>query len=475
LSIILTNDQKIKNNQLIKLNKIKVIIQGFGVIGASTAVNIVSSNNFDNNFQVHCIDKKNLAGIKKIYDAKKGIFPIKSSDKLLSTYLRKALYKKRISFGFDEKEYKNADIIIVSINCDLENKNAIKIREFRQSIISILENISENTLLIIESTVPPGTCERIIYPDLKKITKQRKINIEKIYLAHSFERVTPGENYLISCRNSYRVYAGINKISEEKCKKFLKKIINVKQYPLTKLMNITSSETCKLMENSYRAVNIAFIDEWVKFSNNLNINLFDIIDSIKKRKTHNNIMLPGLGVGGYCLTKDPLFAKISTKQILKQKKQSFPLCSSAVAINQKMPNTSMDFIEQNYKKKLKEKKVLFLGVSYKNEISDLRFSPSLDLIKKFINKKSKCFYFDPFVERVNIKGLTRVQLLSQLNNFDLIVFCVNHLKFKKIKFTKKLSNGKNYLFDLNNVLTLNQINKIKKQNINFYSLGRDKN
>ena len=143
MSIILTNDQKIKNNKLIKLNKIKVIIQGFGVIGASTAVNIVSSNNFDNNFQVHCIDKKNLAGIKKIYDAKKGIFPIKSSDKLLSTYLRKALYKKRISFGFDEKEYKNADIIIVSINCDLENKNAIKIREFRQSIISILENISE--------------------------------------------------------------------------------------------------------------------------------------------------------------------------------------------------------------------------------------------------------------------------------------------------------------------------------------------
>ena len=109
------------------MKKTKVIIQGFGVVGASTAINIVSSNNFNNIFKVHCIEKANQTGITKINAAKKGIFPISTSDKLLDIYLKKALQKNKISFGFDQKEYKNADIIIISINCDLNNKNTIKI------------------------------------------------------------------------------------------------------------------------------------------------------------------------------------------------------------------------------------------------------------------------------------------------------------------------------------------------------------
>ena len=250
-------------------------------------------------------------------------------------------------------------------------------------------------------------------PQMKIILKKRKIDINKVYLAHSFERVTPGKNYIASIKNSHRVYAGINNKSEIKCKNFLKKIINVKKYPLTKLKNITSSETCKLMENTYRAVNIAFIDEWVKFSNQLNLNLFDIINAIKKRKTHNNIMLPGLGVGGYCLTKDPLFAKISQKQIHKKRD-----CFQAVSfeLNKRMPNTSMEFIKNNYKKNLNNKKILFFGVSYKNEIGDHNMHPpSLTLIKKFIIKKSKCFYFKSFV--MDIKNIKKIDKLNNLQNY----------------------------------------------------------
>ena len=90
-----------------------------------------------------------------------------------------------------------------------------------------------------------------------------------------------------------------------------------------------------------------------------------------------------------------------------------------------------------------------------------------------MKKKSKCYYFDPFVKEINIKGVNKIQLLSRLKNFDLIIFCVNHLKFKKIKLGKLLSGTKSFLFDLNNVLTINQINEIKKNNINFYSFGRE--
>jgi UDP-N-acetyl-D-glucosamine dehydrogenase len=452
---------------------INVTIQGFGAVGASTAVNIISSNNFINNFHVHCIDRNNKIGKEKILEARMGQFPLSSSDKSLNNFLKKGLKKKKISFGFDVREFKNADIIIVSINCDLKNYNSIQLNLFKDAIVSILNNISENTLILVESTVPPGTCQKIIHPQMKIILKKRKIDINKVYLAHSFERVTPGKNYIASIKNSHRVYAGINNNSEIKCKNFLSKIINVKKYPLTRLKNITSSETCKLMENTYRAVNIAFIDEWVKFSNQLNLNLFDIINAIKKRKTHNNIMLPGLGVGGYCLTKDPLFAKISQKQIHKKISSDFPLSTKAIELNKRMPNTSMEFIKNNYKKNLNNKKILFFGVSYKNEVGDIRHSPSLTLIKKFIIKKSKCFYFDPFVNELNIKNIEKIDKLNNLKNYDLVIFCVDHLKFKKLDIDKLKIKKSSFIFDLNNVLTVKQTFKIKNKKLTFFSLGRD--
>ena len=159
-----------------------------------------------------------------------------------------------------------ADVIIISINFDFKDKNFrdFKLDAFKKSVEDIAINITENTLLIVQSTVPPGTTGKIVLPILVKILKRRGLNHKKIYLSHSFERVMPGDNYMESITNNWRVYAGINKISEQKCKNFLSKIINIKEFPLTRLNNPTESEICKLLENSFRAVNIAFIDEWLK-------------------------------------------------------------------------------------------------------------------------------------------------------------------------------------------------------------------
>ena len=138
-----------------------------------------------------------------------------------------------------------------------------------------------------------------------------------------------------------------------------------------------------------------------------------------------------------------------------------------------MPNTSINFIKNNYVKKLKAKKILIFGISYKNEVGDIRHSPSIDLIKQFIKIKSQCHYFDPFVEKVEISGLKKIYLTNKLKKYDLIIFAVNHLKFKKLKLDKSIVKKDAYVFDLNNVLTDRQVIKIKKNNINFYSLGRD--
>ena len=150
----------------------------------------------------------------------------------------------------------------------------------------------------------------------------------------------PGKNYFNSIVNINRCYSGINKLSEKKCEKFLKSFINTKDFPLYKLDKISECEASKILENSYRALNIAFIDEWTKYSNNIGINLNKILDGIKMRATHQNIMRPGLGVGGYCLTKDPEFAKISSDYIFRSK-ENFPLTSSSIKINKRMPYSSI--------------------------------------------------------------------------------------------------------------------------------------
>lgn len=450
-----------------------IIVQGFGVVGASTALNIVSSNNFKNNFKVHCVEKNSTEGHQKILKAKKGIFPIKTSDKSLTYVLKKALKRNKLSFGFNKKVYYDADIIIVSINCDLKSQTSIKLNTFIESVKEIIENISKNTLILIESTVPPGTCENLIYPMMKKILKRRKINLKKIYLAHSFERVTPGDNYLNSCRNTFKVYSGINKISEKKCSSFLKKIVNSKRFPLIKLDNITSSETCKLMENSFRALNIAFIDEWVRFAEKLNIDLFKVIQSIKMRETHKNIMLPGIGVGGYCLTKDPLFAKIAGKKILKLNNIEFPLSSKAVELNKKMPNTSLKFIENNVGPSLKNKKVLIYGITYKEDIGDVRYSPSIDFGLKMKKKfNSDIYFYDPLIKSLNDKKLKFFDIYKDKKKFDIKILAVKHKEIYSTKAFNTFFKEKSIIFDLNNVLDTNKISKLRKRKLPLFILGR---
>ena len=140
----------------------------------------------------------------------------------------------------------------------------------------------------------------------------------------------PGKNYFNSIRNIWRVYAANNKTAERACREIFETIINVKKYPLTKMKSIRSVELTKVLENTYRSVNIAFIDEWTKISEKLNINLNKVVDAIKLRPTHSNIMRPGLGVGGYCLTKDSLLAMYSAKKIYNFKNLQFPFSNLAL-------------------------------------------------------------------------------------------------------------------------------------------------
>ena len=130
----------------------------------------------------------------------------------------------------------------------------------------------------------------------------------------------PGPDYVDSIENFYRVFSGLDKKSELKVEEFLRTIIRTDEYPLTKLENTNATEIAKVLENSYRAKNIAFMVEWSRFAEEAGVNLYEVIDAIKMRPTHSNMMYPGIGVGGYCLTKDPLLASWSKMEIFGSKK-----------------------------------------------------------------------------------------------------------------------------------------------------------
>ena len=182
---------------------------------------------------------------------------------------------------------------------------------------------------------------------------------------------------------------------------FYKTIINTIKFPMKELKS-TTAETAKIIENSYRAANVAFINEWGLFAESVGIDLFEVIEAIKLRPTHSNIRRPGLGVGGYCLTKDHLMGLVSCNQIFKIRPLNFDFKKS-VEINNCMPKNTLDLVEKKLQN-TKDKSVLILGLTYKENVEDTRYSPSLKLLDYFKSKFKK-FCRDPMLSNFNfLKG-----------------------------------------------------------------------
>ena len=241
-----------------------IAIQGLGFVGSATAVAVASRKDKNHKplFNVMGIDQDNEVGKIRINLFNSGKFPVKTSDKEIIELTKKSYLAGNLKASCLVENYSIASIIISCINLDLINKNgklSISMSSFKKSLKDIADNISKNTLLIIQTTVPPGTCTNIIKPLFDKTLKKRNMDPNSIFIAHSYERVMPGQNYLNSIINFWRVYSGINDKSAKKCKAFLSKVINVDKYPLTKLSSTNASETAKLLENSNRATNNAYI------------------------------------------------------------------------------------------------------------------------------------------------------------------------------------------------------------------------
>ena len=443
----------------------KVCIIGLGFVGSVMSVaTAISKKNGKYNFDVTCLDQNNLVGKNKIKKFNEGTYEFNCNDKNLLNNYNKHLFKvKNLKASDNLNVINDSEIIIISISCDITNLDNAKekLNLFLSSSKKILNYVNEDSLVLFETTLPPGTIEKKILPIVKNIFRKKKY-MKEPKIAYSYERVMPGENYLnsIICIE----FIWYNNISKKLCKSFLSSIINTKKFPLREYETTTEVELSKIIENSYRAINIAMISDWLNFSIKNNLDLNRILEGIRIRDSHNNIRYTGLGMGGYCLTKDPMFSLISSKYIFKQD-DKFPFSNMALKKRKELNSISLNYIKSKVDNFfLKRDKILILGLSYKNNVGDLRFSSAQEIARKLKKKYKRVFYQDNFISTYNF--LQR-STLKKLNEFKILIFLINHDYYKKLP----LSNLKNkIIIDLSHTFNLKQINKIKKYN-NYFKFG----
>lgn len=429
-----------------------VAVQGLGFVGSVMA--LVVANALTEEYAVIGVDLPGEATYSKIKFINEGVFPVSSSDKKVDEFYQNALRKGNLFATFDPYAYSVANIVIVDINLDVKKTSDrnnllldydVDMNGFKSAMQTVAGNTRQNALVLIETTVPPGTCEKIVVPIFRNAYKERGLS-EEFMIGHSYERVMPGADYIDSIQNFYRVYSGIDEKSADATETFLRSIIHVDKFPLTRLHSTTASEMSKVLENSFRAMNIAFIQEWSSFAEEAAVNLYEVIDAIRMRPTHRNIMSPGLGVGGYCLPKDPLLASWSRQQLFGSK-EGLKQSENAVNLNDRMPLHTFEIIKKRVGS-LEGRRIGMLGVSYLSNVGDTRYSPAGFLYDLFLNAGTNVIVTDGFVPCWTEKNLTPVSLEEFLQmKPEILVYCTRHDYFK-------VANALEHFLDVSSDLTI---------------------
>ena len=453
-----------------------VCVQGLGFVGAAMAVSIAAARDANGLpvFNVIGVDIPVPDGLASIAAINEGRFPHATNDSKLKSAIRAAYENSNLIATSDESAYQLAEVIVCDINLDLADDKSLPeicFEGFEAGIRTIGRNMRPKSLIIVETTVPPGTCASIVAPALADELERRGEDPEAFLLSHSFERVMPGENYLDSIINFWRVYAGHTSAAAVACRAFLEKVINTKDFPLMELGSITASETTKVMENSYRAVNIAFIEEWARFAEVVGVDLFEVIEAIRRRPTHSNMRQPGFGVGGYCLTKDPLFAKVAARRLFGRKDIHFPFCTLAVTVNDAMPLVSLQRLEDMLGG-LRGKRIALFGVSYRQDVGDTRYSPSETFARAAAERGALISAHDPMVGRWEEMAMQLDSAPPAARDIDAAVFAVPHREYREMDIVAWAGAATPVVLDSNNVLSQKQRSALLTLGCRVESIGR---
>ena len=292
------------------------------------------------------------------------------------------------------------------------------------------ENLVKNQVIILESTTYPGTTIEVLIPNLENTSKLKAG--EDFFVGYSPERIDPG-NKVWKFKNTPKVVSGINDISTEKIQSFYESIIEN-----TVLVKGTKeAEMVKLLENTYRHVNIALINELAMLCKMLDIDIWEVVNAAKTKPFGFESFKPGPGVGGHCIPVDPEYLSFKTRQIGKPVR----FVELAQEINNSMPAYVVGQISEILNKNgkiLNNSKILLMGVAYKNDISDMRESPAIDVTELLLEKKVDVSYFDPFVKEFSVfgKAINKEDEINSFDNYDMLLVLTSHSTFSDIDFTK---------------------------------------
>ena len=389
-----------------------VVVMGLGFVGAVMAAIVADTTDkkgSNSKFVIGC-QRPSPRSYWKIDMMNRGLSPVKAEDPEVDELIdRCVLKKKTLVATYNSDCLKFADCVVVDVQCDFSKKELGNMKSgeadmaaLEDTMRTIGEKIEPKCLVLIETTVAPGTTEFVAWPILKKEFQKRGMKDTPL-LAHSFERVMPGKDYVASIRDFWRVCSGCEEIARKRVEKFLHEVLNTKDFPLTVMDRPIESETTKIVENSYRAAILAYLHEWSLFAERNGVDLIKVIKAIKMRPTHSNIIFPGPGIGGYCLPKDGGLGYWAYKHILgfEDGDKLFKITPTAIDINDTralhVAELTRDAL-RNMGRYIAGSQVLLCGASYRQDVGDTRYSGSEMVVRKLAEMGAEIKVHDPYVD-----------------------------------------------------------------------------
>ena len=396
--------------------KYDVAVIGLGYVGLPLAIQATSSNLkvYGYDIDENKISNYNL-GKSTIEDI---------SDKELKASLEKGLF-----LSSDPKYLSKSETIVISVPTPLTDYQP-DLSYVKAAAETIAKNITKNQIIILESTTYPGTTVEVLIPVIEEISNL-KAGVD-FFVGYSPERIDPG-NDTWNFKNTPKVISGINDESLSKIENFYEQIID----SVVRVSGTKEAEMVKLLENTYRHVNIALINELAILCNMLEIDIWEVVNAAKTKPFGFESFRPGPGVGGHCIPVDPNYLSFKTRQIGKPVR----FVELAQEINNSMPSYVVSRLLEKMnllEKPFKNSKILILGVAYKKDIGDVRESPAIGIIENLFERGVNVKYYDPFVDSilVNKKYVEKEDSFDNIDKYDLVLVHTAHTDFENFDFSK---------------------------------------
>ena len=388
---------------------------------------------------------------EKVKTINKGVSPIEED------FLHKNLPIFPIRATSDEKEIRKADIVLICVPTPVDSQFNPNLGPVRGACEMVAKNLKKEALIVLESTVNPGVSEEVVKP----IFEDHGYKIGKdVFIAHCPERINPGDPKW-NVTNIPRVVGAFTKKGLQKSQKFYESIIDGE---IKSMKHIREAEACKVVENSFRDINIAFVNELAKSFDRLGIDIKDVIDGASTKPFAFMAHYPGRGIGGHCIPVDPYYL------IERAKRAGFDhkLLRTSRAINNSMPSYTVELLQDKLnevKMPLNGTNVGVLGISYKANVDDDRESPVYGIVKALEKYKAKVHTFDPHI----VKKSSCKTLETILKKSDAIILVTNHREFEVVNGELLKKYGIKIILDGMNVLDKNEI---EKSGVIYKGIGR---